>query len=85
MNCNGRTGSPFEDALFVGDAVNNVDIVTGVPGAQVAPRVANTSTEQAYESLSRIASLEARSLYFGHGDPSTQGTRAIVAEARAKR
>lgn len=55
--------------LFVGDAVNNVHIVTGQPGAQVAPGVANTSTGQAYESLSRIEELEARTLYFGHGDP----------------
>jgi glyoxylase-like metal-dependent hydrolase (beta-lactamase superfamily II) len=77
--------APAEEALFVGDAVNNVDIITGKPGAQVAPRPANTSTDQAYESLSRIEELEARILYFGHGDPSTQGTRAIVAEARAKR
>ncbi|HTX07955.1 MAG TPA: MBL fold metallo-hydrolase [Solirubrobacteraceae bacterium] len=77
--------APVEDALFVGDAVNNIHIVTGAPGAQVAPRAANTSTDQAYESLSRIEEAEARTLYFGHGDPSTQGTRAIVAEARAKR
>jgi len=77
--------SPSEDALFVGDALNNVNIVTGQPGAQVAPDVANTSTEQAYDSLSRIQELEARTLYFGHGDPSTQGTQTIVAEARARR
>ena len=77
--------SPSEDALFVGDAVNNVDIVSGQSGARVAPDAANTSTEQAYDSLSRIAELEARTLYFGHGDPSTQGTQAIVAEARARR
>ena len=77
--------APSEDALFVGDAINNIDIVTGQPGAHVAPRTANTSTNQAYESLSRIEGLEAHTLYFGHGDPSTQGTRAIVAQARAKR
>ena len=35
--------------------------------------------------LSRIEELDAHILYFGHGDPSTQGTRAIVAEARSKR
>lgn len=52
---------------------------------QETPQVANTSTNQAYESLSRIEELEARILCFGHGDPSMQGTRAIVAEARAKR
>jgi glyoxylase-like metal-dependent hydrolase (beta-lactamase superfamily II) len=74
-----------ENALFVGDAVNNVDIVSGSPGPQVAPRAANTSTSQAYESLSKIDEVDAQTLYFGHGDPSTRGTRAIVAEARAKR
>ncbi|MGO9144361.1 MAG: MBL fold metallo-hydrolase [Streptosporangiaceae bacterium] len=77
--------APLEDALFIGDAINNLNIVTGQPGAHVAPQVANTSTNQAYESLSRIEELDAQTLYFGHGDPSTQGTRAIVAEARAKR
>jgi glyoxylase-like metal-dependent hydrolase (beta-lactamase superfamily II) len=77
--------APFEDALFVGDAVNNLHVVTGKPGAHVAPRAANTSTSQAYESLSRIEDVEARIVYFGHGEPSTRGTRAIVAEARAHR
>jgi glyoxylase-like metal-dependent hydrolase (beta-lactamase superfamily II) len=77
--------APLENALFVGDAVNNVDIVTGQPGAQVAPAPANTSTEQAYESLSKIEQLEAGTLYFGHGDPSAAGTAAIVARARARR
>jgi glyoxylase-like metal-dependent hydrolase (beta-lactamase superfamily II) len=74
-----------ENALFVGDAINNVHIATGKPGAQVAPRMANTSTTQAYESLARIEALDAQTLYFGHGDPSSAGTKAIVAEARARR
>jgi glyoxylase-like metal-dependent hydrolase (beta-lactamase superfamily II) len=77
--------APLEDALFVGDAINNLDTVTGLPGAQLAPAAATTSTSQAYESLSRIEEVDAQTVYFGHGDPSTQGTRAIVAEARAKR
>ena len=77
--------APADDALFVGDAVNHVDIVTGRPGAQIAPTAANTSTAQAYASLPRIEQLGAGTLYFGHGDPSTAGTDAIVAEARAAR
>jgi glyoxylase-like metal-dependent hydrolase (beta-lactamase superfamily II) len=77
--------APSEDALFVGDAVNNVHIATGIPGAHIAPAPANTSTSQAYESHSRFEDSEAGVLYFGHGDPSTQGSRAIVAEARARR
>jgi glyoxylase-like metal-dependent hydrolase (beta-lactamase superfamily II) len=74
-----------QDALFVGDALNNVDIASGQSGAQVAPHIANTSTSQAYESLSKIEELQARTIYFGHGDPSTLGTSAIVAAARGKR
>jgi glyoxylase-like metal-dependent hydrolase (beta-lactamase superfamily II) len=74
-----------DDALFVGDAVNNVDIATGQPGAQLAPRAATTSVAQAHESLSTIEQLQAGTLYFGHGEPSTQGARAIVSQARAAR
>jgi glyoxylase-like metal-dependent hydrolase (beta-lactamase superfamily II) len=77
--------APSEDALFVGDAINNLDIVSGQPGVHLAPRAANVSTGQAYESLSRIEGLDVQTLYFGHGDPSTKGARAIVAEARARR
>jgi glyoxylase-like metal-dependent hydrolase (beta-lactamase superfamily II) len=77
--------APFEDALFVGDAVNNIHTVTGQPGSHLAPRAGNASTDQAYESLSRIEDSQARILYFGHGEPSTQGARAVVAEARARR
>jgi len=77
--------APSQDALFVGDAVNNIHIVTGKPGAHIAPTAANTSTDQAYESLSIIEELAASTMYFGHGDPSTAGPRALVAEARANR
>ena len=77
--------SVSENALFVGDAINNVNIATGQPGAQVPPPMVNTSTAHAYESLSWIEELDAQTLYFGHGHPSGAGTRAIVAEARARR
>jgi len=74
-----------EDALFVGDALNNINLLTGEPGAHLAPAMVNVSTSQAYESLVRIEEVEAQTLYFGHGDPSTRGSRAVVAEARARR
>jgi glyoxylase-like metal-dependent hydrolase (beta-lactamase superfamily II) len=77
--------APSLDALFIGDAVNNIDIFTGQPGARVAPRAANTSTDQAYASLAKLEELAAGTMYFGHGDPSTAGPRAIVLEARANR
>ena len=54
-------------------------------GGLSPPAAATTSSRQAYESLSRIEGLDAQTVYFGHGDPSTAGTLAIVAEARATR
>lgn len=77
--------APSEDALFVGDAINNVHIFTGKPGPRVAPSAANTSTDDAFESLARIEDIDASTVYFGHGDPSTAGPRAVVAQARAQR
>ena len=77
--------APSQNALFVGDALNNVHIFTGKPGPQVAPAAANTSTDQAFESLARIEDLDASTVYFGHGHPSTAGPRAVVAAARAQR
>lgn len=77
--------APSEDALFVGDALNNQDITTGAPGARVPPAFFNVSTSQAYESLAKIEALQAGTLYFGHGDPSSAGTAAVVTEARARR
>jgi len=77
--------APSHDALFIGDAVNNIDLITGKSGGQIAPTAANTSTDQAYASLAKIEALAAGTMYFGHGDPSTAGPRAIVAEARANR
>jgi hypothetical protein len=55
----------FDDALFVGDAINNLNIPTGQPGAHVSLQVANTSTNQAYESLSRIEDLDAHTCTSG--------------------
>ncbi len=77
--------APSHDALFVGDAVNNIHIVTGATGPHVAPAAATTSTAATYESLARIEELDAPTLYFGHGYPSSAGARAVVAEARANR
>lgn len=77
--------APSQNALFVGDAMNNIHIFTGIPGPRVAPAAANTSTGEAFESLTRIEDLDAGTIYFGHGHPSTAGPRAVVAEARAKR
>jgi glyoxylase-like metal-dependent hydrolase (beta-lactamase superfamily II) len=76
--------APAHEALFVGDALNNLHILTGAPGAYLPPPTMNTSTPQALASLERIEELDARNVYFGHGDPSAAGAGAVVAEARAR-
>jgi hypothetical protein len=68
--------------VFVGDAINNHSLVTGRDELRVPPPLANTSTAQAVDSLAVIEGIEASHIYFGHGDPSHLGTRAVVAEAR---
>ena len=45
----------------------------------------NNSTEQARQSLDKIESLDAQTIYFGHGEPWTGGAAAAVAEARTRR
>jgi glyoxylase-like metal-dependent hydrolase (beta-lactamase superfamily II) len=74
-----------EGALFVGDAMAGWSTITGAPGPILPPKEFNQSTEQARASLDRIESIDAQTLYFGHGDPWTGGAATAVAEARTRR
>lgn len=71
-----------EGALLTGDALSGWNTVTGQTGPILPPREFNHSTEQASASLARVEALDAATLYFGHGDPWTQGAAAAVAHAR---
>jgi glyoxylase-like metal-dependent hydrolase (beta-lactamase superfamily II) len=73
-----------DGALFVGDALNNVALDTGQPGARLPLSIMNTSNAQARASLSRIAALDAQTIYFGHGKPATASPKAVVDEALAR-
>ncbi len=74
-----------DDAVFIGDAITNRDVATGRPGLRITAPSGTTSTEHAYASLARIEAIDAGTLYFGHGLPSTAGARTVVAEVRAGR
>jgi glyoxylase-like metal-dependent hydrolase (beta-lactamase superfamily II) len=71
-----------EDAIFIGDALTNRDLMTGEPGPRVPGPAGTVSTQQARESLVRLEVLPQPNLYFGHGDPWNDGTIAAVVEAR---
>jgi glyoxylase-like metal-dependent hydrolase (beta-lactamase superfamily II) len=75
---------PGEGAVFMGDALCGWNTVTGEPGPILPPREFSNSMAQARDSLERIATLDAQTLFFGHGDPWTGGAAAAVAEARAR-
>ena len=73
-----------EGSLFVGDALCGWNTITGEQGPILPPVQFNNSTAQARASLGRIESIDAQTLYYGHGEPWTAGAAEAVAEARAR-
>jgi glyoxylase-like metal-dependent hydrolase (beta-lactamase superfamily II) len=69
--------------LFVGDALNTLNTLTGRRGPQVPPGAFNDSSEEALASLRRIEGLDVDVLLPGHGEPWREGIAAAVAQARA--
>ncbi|MHB8571362.1 MAG: MBL fold metallo-hydrolase [Candidatus Dormibacteria bacterium] len=52
---------------IVGDAINNMNILTGMPGLHRPPDFVNENPAQVNVSLRRIADLEPEVVCFGHG------------------
>jgi glyoxylase-like metal-dependent hydrolase (beta-lactamase superfamily II) len=73
-----------EGAVFTGDALCGWNTITGEQGPILPPAEFSNSMAKARDSLARIEALDAQTLYFGHGDPWTQGAAAAVADARAR-
>jgi glyoxylase-like metal-dependent hydrolase (beta-lactamase superfamily II) len=71
--------APDADAVFVGDALANLDMWTGRPGVTLSHT--SSAPDQARESLAAIARTGARTVYFGHGAPSTISAEDVVAQA----
>jgi len=76
----GHCALQFENALFVGDALNARNSLTGREGPQLAPKAFSVDSAQAMESLGRLP--ESSLLCFGHGVPWDEGTGAAVDHAR---
>jgi hydroxyacylglutathione hydrolase len=57
-----------DGVLILGDVINNIDIVTGIPGLHEPPFVA-FDVEENRRSARRLAALEPKVILFGHGRP----------------
>lgn len=56
-------------ALILGDVLNNINVMTGVPGLHEPPRVFTPDPARNRESARRLAALEPALVCFGHGAP----------------
>ena len=68
--------------LVMGDLLCTRNPLTGARGPQLMPTAFNLSNATIFDSLSKVASLDARVLVFGHGEPWTDGTAEAVRRAR---
>jgi glyoxylase-like metal-dependent hydrolase (beta-lactamase superfamily II) len=69
-------------ALFVGDAMATLNMITLHTGPQLMPRQMNQSDAEALRSLDAIEPIDAEIMLFGHGEPWRGGVGAAVAQAR---
>lgn len=71
-------------ALFAGDALCTLDVVTGERGPRLMPRVLNEDNEQCRESLRALEPLAAEVVLPGHGEPFLGDPAEAVAQALAE-
>lgn len=74
-----------EDAgvLLAGDALCNLNPLTGRAGPQVLPRAFNIDTALALRSIEELAETEAEMTLFGHGEPWLGSVAEAVRRASA--
>jgi glyoxylase-like metal-dependent hydrolase (beta-lactamase superfamily II) len=72
-------------ALVMGDLLCTRNPLTGARGPQLMPSAFNLSNSTILDSLSKVESLDAGVLLFGHGEPWTQGAGDAVRRARETR
>jgi glyoxylase-like metal-dependent hydrolase (beta-lactamase superfamily II) len=56
-------------ALIVGDVIENINTLTGIPGLNEPPPVFTPDPERNRESVRRLVALEPKLVCFGHGKP----------------
>ena len=55
--------------LIIGDVLNNMDVVTGIPGLRLPKDFLTPDPDQNRRSAKKLAGLEPKLVLFGHGGP----------------
>jgi glyoxylase-like metal-dependent hydrolase (beta-lactamase superfamily II) len=63
--------------LILGDVLNNMDVITGLPGLREPKKSLTPDPERNRESIRRLGPLEPSLVLFGHGGP-LRNTRKFV-------
>jgi hydroxyacylglutathione hydrolase len=63
--------------LILGDVLNNMNLITGVPGLREPPDVFTPDPPRNRESIRRLVALEPSLALFGHGPPLRDAARAL--------
>jgi len=63
--------------LILGDVLNGMNLVTGIPGLREPPRVFTPDPARNRESARRLAALEPRLALFGHGPPCRNTAKLV--------
>jgi glyoxylase-like metal-dependent hydrolase (beta-lactamase superfamily II) len=68
------------DAMFIGDAIVTLDVLSGETGPRLSPF--NADRRRAFESLARLDGVNARLVLPGHGQPYADGLASALVQAR---
>jgi hydroxyacylglutathione hydrolase len=66
-----------DGVLILGDVLNNMDIITAIPGLRLPKDFVTPDPEQNRRSAKKLAALEPKLVLFGHGAP-LRDTRKFV-------
>jgi hydroxyacylglutathione hydrolase len=67
----------FDGVLILGDVLNNMDVITAIPGLTVPKDYLTPDPAENRRSAKKLAALEPKLVLFGHGAP-LRDTRKFV-------
>ena len=66
-----------DGVLIIGDVLNNMDVVTGIPGLRLPKDFLTPDPDTNRRSAKKLAALEPKLVVFGHGAPLRDTTKFV--------